>query len=262
MLGKSGAALALAVAAMAGPGKTQDIVNPTWASIPDGEAMADAYPGFAAMVALEGDVTLRCMVARDGTLSLCRVNVAVPEGTGFDEAALALAPRFRVNPREVDGEATKSSVQFTVRFRMAPEEAPPPWTGAEPSPEHVAAVSKTFQAMMGPGMKGEIAEELATMELDVSPDRESRVRAMLVQVEAEYGGEEKQAAMLAMARLLTPEQLADIGAGRAWPTRPTDEELESAGDVVRAVTDKRNARLRQLYCGEFDCPDRPPVPVF
>ena len=48
--------------------------------------------------------------------------------SGHQGTALALAPRFRVNPREVDGEATKSSVQFTIRFRMEAEEAPPPWT--------------------------------------------------------------------------------------------------------------------------------------
>lgn len=259
---KSGAALAFAGGMLAGPAAAQEIVDPTWASIPDGEAMAEVYPEFATMVGLDGDVTLRCVVARDGSLSLCRVNVAVPDGVGFDQAALALAPRFRVNPREVDGEATKSSVQFTIRFRMEAEEAPPPWTGAEPSPGHIAAAGKMLEAMMGPDIEEAITEELATLELNVSPDRERRVRAMLQQVEAEYGAEEKQATALAMARLLSPEQLADIEAGRAWPPRPTEEELASAGDLVERVADKRFARLRELYCAEFDCPERPPVPVF
>jgi TonB family protein len=257
----AGAAVVLGLA-LAGAGQAQDIVNPTWAAMPDSDAMAEVYPEFASMISLEGDVNLRCIVAPDGTLSLCRVNLAVPEALGFDEAALALAPRFRVNPREVDGEATKSSVQFTIRFRMEPEEAPPPWTGAEPSPGHIAAAGKMLEAMMGPDIEEAIAEELATLELNVSPDRESRVRAMLQQVEAEYGAEEKQATALAMARLLSPEQLADIEAGRAWPPRPTEEELASAGDLIERVADKRFARLRELYCAEFDCSERPPVPVF
>lgn len=258
MFVRSGAALALAAGVLAGQAAAQDIVNPTWASIPDGEAMAEVYPEFASMATLEGDVTLRCMVAPDGTLSLCRVNVAVPEAVGFEDAALALAPRFRANPREIDGEATKSRVEFTVRFRMEPEEAPPPWKGPEPSPEHVAAAGSVLEEMIGPM---DVAADLAALDLDVAPEREGRVRAMVLQAEAEFGDEEKQAAMLAMGRLLTPEQLADIEAGRAWPPRPTDEQLASAGDVVHRVTEKKIARLRQLYCAEFECPDRTPAPV-
>ena len=257
---RSGAAVALVAGVLAGPAAAQDIVNPTWASIPDGEAMAEVYPEFASMATLDGDVNLRCTVAPDGTLSLCRVNVAIPEGLGFDEAALALAPRFRVNPREIDGEATKSSVQFTIRFRMEPLEALPTWKGVEPSPEHVAAAGRVLAAMIGPEMTA-MTEELAALDLNVSPERESRVRAMVLQVEAEFSDDEKQAAVLAMARLITPEQLADIEAGRAWPPRPLDEQLASAGDVANQITDKKYARLRQLYCAEFECPERTPAPV-
>ena len=261
MLLRSGAVLVLVVAGLAQPAEAQEIVNPTWASIPDGEAMAEVYPEFASMISLEGDVNLRCRVARDGTLSLCRVNTAVPEALGFDDAALALAPRFRVNPREVDGEATKSSVQFTIRFRMAPEEAPPPWTGAEPSPGHLSAAAKVLVAMTGPTDAETIAQELATLDLDVDDDRVDRVRAMFMQVEAEFSDEAKQAATLAMARLLSPEQLADIQAGGPWPPRPIDEHLASAGDVAHRVMEKRYARLRELYCVEYECPERTPAPV-
>ena len=255
---RSGAAVALVAGVLAGPAAAQDIVNPTWASIPDSEAMAEVYPEFASMLPLEGDVTLRCMVAPDGSLSLCRVETVVPEAIGFEDAALALAPRFRANPREIDGEATKSRVEFTVRFRMEPEAPPPPWKGAEPSPEHVAAAGKVLVGKIG---MAEILDELRSLDLDVAPERESRVRALVLQVEAEFGDEEKQAALLAMARLITPEQLADIEAGRGWPPRPTDEQLASAGDVVHQVTEKKFARLRQLYCAEFECPERTPVPV-
>ncbi len=256
---RSGASVAFVAGVLAWPAAAQDIVDPTWASIPDEEAMAEVYPEFASMISLEGDVNLRCIVALDGTLSLCRVNAAVPDAVGFDEAALALAPRFRVNPREVDGEATKSSVQFTIRFRMEPEEAPPSWRGAEPSPEHVAAAGRVLKDIIA--LDG-VVDELRALELDVAPERESRVRAMLLQVEAEFGDEEKQATMLAMARLITPSQLGEIEAGRAWPPRPTDALLASAGDVAHRVADKRYARLRQLYCAEFECPERTPAPVF
>lgn len=255
----TGAAIALGAMGIAGSLRAQEIVNPTWASIPDGEAMAEAYPEFASMIALDGDVNLRCMVAPDGTLSLCRVNVAVPDGVGFEDAALALASSFRVNPREVDGEVRKSRVQFTIRFRMEPEDAPPPaWTGAEPSPGQVANALAVLKDMLGPT---EPAEELARLELDVDPEREARVRAILLQAEAEFRAADQQAAALALARLVTPEQLAEIKAGGAWPQRPTEDQLKSAGDTVHLVSKRRDERLRELYCAEFPCPARTPAPA-
>ncbi|MCS6627506.1 energy transducer TonB [Roseibacterium beibuensis] len=246
---------------LAGPAGAQDIVNPTWASIPDGEAMADAYPEFAAMVALAGDVTLRCTVAPDGTLSRCQPVAVVPEGVGFDRAALELTSRFRVNPREVDGEATKSSVRFTIRFRLEADEAPSPWTGPEPSPEHIAAVDAMFEkvrASAGPMPLW----DLDGVDLQLDPDRDARVRAMIRQVERDWREKSEAAATLAFARLLTPEQLVDIEAGRAWPPEPPEPLVSEAGDVIAEVSVAMEDQLRRLYCAEFDCPERTPVPAF
>jgi len=252
-----GAGILLAVMAGAGAPRAQEIVDPTWATIPDGAAMADAYPEFASMVLLEGDVNLGCRVAPDGTLSLCRVNTAVPAGLGFDRAALSLTPRFRVNPRQVDGETAKSSVRFTIRFRMEPEETPLPWRGAEPSPEHLAAVA----AVVKDRLATESEVDLETLDLQVDPDLEDRLRAIVLQVDREMRDQREQAAVLAFARLLSPAQLADIEAGRPWPPRPSDSALKSAGDVAKQVSDKTQDRLRQLYCAEFECLERIPTPV-
>ncbi|MBI2261811.1 MAG: energy transducer TonB [Caulobacterales bacterium] len=236
----------------------QEIVNPSWASMPDGEAMAEAYPGFAATAGFGGDVNLRCSVAPDGTLALCRVNTVVPSGLGFDQAALMLVPGFRLNPQQIDGEATKSSVQFSVRFRMGDMGEGPPWTGAEPSPEHLAAVAAFMREA---GMLGSIEEDLEAMDLMVDPERESRLRTMLLQVHREIGGEIDQAAALVLARVLTPGQLDDIQAGGDWPPSPPEHLLAGAADRAEQVTLKGQQRLRQLYCAEFDCPDLAPPPT-
>ena len=139
---RSGAGLAViaGVVALAGQGRAQEVVNPSWASVPEGDVMAEAYPEFASMVGLEGAVTLLCQVTPEGSLSLCVPVATVPAGLGFDQAALAVAPDFRANPRQVDGQATKSTIQFTIRFRLDGDETELPWTGPEPSERHRAAV--------------------------------------------------------------------------------------------------------------------------
>lgn len=256
----AGVAVVLGLTVLAGTGRAQEIVNPTWAAMPDGDAMAEAYPEFASIIGLEGDVTLRCRVAVDGSLSLCRPLVVVPAGVGFDRAGLELASRFTVNPRQVDGESTKSSVQFTVRFRLEAPETPPPWTGPEPEPEHLAAVEAMFEkvkAFSGPMPIWDVEG----VDLKVDPDRDAAVRAMIRQVEQEWREKSEAAAALAFARLLTPEQLDDIEAGRRWPPEPPEPLLSQAGDVVEEVTAAMELRLRQVYCARFDCPDRTPVPV-
>lgn len=256
----AGVAVVLGLTVLAGAGQAQEIVNPTWAAMPDGEAMAEAYPEFASMIGLEGDVTLRCRVATGGSLSLCRPLVVVPEGVGFDRAALEMASGFQVNPRQVDGEATKSSVQFTIRFRLEPPETPPSWTGPEPEPSHLAAVETMFEkvrAFAGPMPVWDVEG----VDLQVDPDRDVAVRAMIRQVEQEWREKSDAAAARAFARLLTPEQLNDIVAGLRWPDEPPEPLLSQAGDVIAEVTTGMEARLKQLYCARFDCPDRTPAPT-
>ncbi|MBU1385323.1 MAG: energy transducer TonB [Alphaproteobacteria bacterium] len=248
---------ALGVMAFASVANAQEIVDPSWASIPDAGAMGDAYPEFASRMEFAGEASLRCMVAPDGTLALCRVDTASPAGLGFDRAALSLVPGFRLNPRQVDGAATKSSVQFTIRFRMPSREAPPPWTGAEPSPEHLAAVEAFMRRS---GMLDAMTNDLQTPDLMVDADREDRLRAMVGQVLDELGREMEQASVLGLARILTPGQLDVLREGGEWPARPRDDLLESAGDVAALVGTRARDRLVQLYCAEFDCPAAPPAP--
>jgi hypothetical protein len=252
-------ALAMSAAMAAGAANAQEWVNPSWASMPDTEAMSEAYPAFAYMAGLEGDVSLRCNLAGDGVLSLCRATGARPAGLGFDRAGLSVSSLFRASPAQRDGETIPSRVEFTVRFRMPEAEAPLPWTGPEPTAERLAAALAFVQRMEAWKERGD--ERFETMNLDVDADREARVRAIVLGVKAEFVEREVAAGALATARLLTPEQMADVEAGRGYPAEPPEDTMIRAADQWELMGLESERRLKQAYCAEFDCPDLATGPV-
>lgn len=252
-----GRTLALAVAVIPAAVNAQDLGNPSWAAMPDADAMSEAYPAFAAMAGLDGDVTLRCGVASGRTLSLCRVVEASPAALGFDRAGLSLVSLFRANPHTLNGAATPGSVQFTIRFRMGQDPAPLPWTGPEPTPEHLASTREFVEQLESWKRRGD--EEIETMNLDVDSDREPRVRAIFLAVKAEFLEREKETGTLFLARLLTPEQLADAMAGRDDQPDPPEELYIRASDAWDQMSLDSGQRLKQLYCAEFDCRTSSPV---
>jgi len=107
------------------------VINPSWLHQPGPEALGEAYPVFAAMAGFSGQVTLQCVVEPDGHLSLCQAKKVLPEGLGFDRAALSLAAQYLATPQIIDGEARKASVASFIAFiwgRMNP-----PRRGQDPS---------------------------------------------------------------------------------------------------------------------------------
>lgn len=222
------------------------VLDPAWTSIPSGESMGDAYPEFASIIDIEGAATLRCTVALEGRLANCRVRDVAPVGLGFDRAALALTPQFQIQPRQVDGEAAKSGVQFTVRFTLEPDVVPAPWAGAEPSEERLALARVVTRRFNWP--------PVVPSELDVDPDRQAEVAAIVAQVDDELRAQGAEAAALSMARLLSDDQLRMLSVGQRRPPPPTDIPLfQSANDRFIALANTRAARIRDLYCARRDC---------
>ena len=257
MLVRFAGVLALSTALIAATASAQERVDPEWIAKPDEAAMAEAYPAFAAMAGLDGDVTLRCGVAPDGVLSLCRVVAAGPTGLGFDRAGLSVASLFRVSQARMDDAAVPGSVQFTIRFRMGEPEALLPWTDPEPTPEHLAS-TRIFVDQLE-SWKVRQAETFETMNLDVDPAHEPAVRAIVLAVRAEFLEQEIESGTLLLARLLTPEQLADAVAGGEPPVLPEEREIR-AGDAWHQMSIDSGKRLKQLYCAEFDCSLLAPEP--
>jgi TonB family protein len=74
------------------------IGKPQWTALPTGEAVIGAYPALArAANAGTARVQMRCAIAEDGGVKACVLVSETPEGLGFGDAALSLAPHFRLS---------------------------------------------------------------------------------------------------------------------------------------------------------------------
>jgi len=83
------------------------------------------YPVRALSDQVEGGAIITCTVSEQGALASCRVAREVPTGYGFGQAAIDLAPDFKMAPAQVDGEvAPGAAVTLTVPFRSDDPTAP------------------------------------------------------------------------------------------------------------------------------------------
>ena len=81
---------------------------------------APFYPVCAQSKGVEGAVDLALSVAVDGAVSDVKVLTERPSGYGFAASALAVLPKWRFTPKNVDGQPVRSRRNFTVLFRLDP----------------------------------------------------------------------------------------------------------------------------------------------
>lgn len=248
VVGLAGLCLATLTGGCASSGLIQD---PGWTRIPSPYEMSDVYPEFATQIDMEGAATLRCAAVAEGRLADCRVVRAWPRGLGFDRAALALTPRFLIQPRLVDGQARRSRVQFTVHFSLGPPPTPPvPWAGAEPTPEGLAVARTVVARWPGRPLPDAAA-------LDVDARRQRWVANVIAEVDRDLDARMREAAALGLARLHSRETLEMLTVGQRRPPETRDRaRQQSANDRLIALEDLRAARLRQAYCDRYGCPGR------
>ncbi|AZS19474.1 TonB family protein [Caulobacter sp. FWC26] len=91
--------------------------KPDWLEIPSGDDMAAFYPARAARREISGKVTMVCTVKADGRLSDCRIAAEAPKGEGFGQAALRLAPKFRMIPPD-DLRSSAGEVTIPLVFQV------------------------------------------------------------------------------------------------------------------------------------------------
>jgi hypothetical protein len=97
--------------------------KPVWSHIPDAEAMRATFPKAAPGVTTVR-VMLNCVVQQRGMVGECRVEREEPAGQGFGQAALALAPYFRVATWSSEGlPVVGGGVNIPLRYEIKP--APP-----------------------------------------------------------------------------------------------------------------------------------------
>ena len=109
----------LAPGAPAPPGSTSAFVdNLNWLRRPNADDLAQVYPIAAARSGMGGEARIECTVSAAGLLAGCKVLAESPQGAGFGEAALALAPKFAMKTVTPSGRPVAgASVVIPIRFQ-------------------------------------------------------------------------------------------------------------------------------------------------
>lgn len=101
-------------------GRANKVTSPRWISMPDPARIQGAFPKAAADAGVKQGVgVIDCATARDGHLTDCKVSREAPQGLGFGEAAMTVAPIMQMNPwtddgRPIDGARIKLPVEFKL----------------------------------------------------------------------------------------------------------------------------------------------------
>jgi TonB family protein len=109
------------------PSQSQTVVDPDWLSRPDGSDLIRFYPPKALALRLGGTAVMQCRVDRTGALSACTVVREGPQGVGFGNAMLQMAPLFQMKPMSVNGRPVANGiVRIPVKFMVPPSDAGQP----------------------------------------------------------------------------------------------------------------------------------------
>ncbi|MDO8410408.1 MAG: TonB family protein [Phenylobacterium sp.] len=102
------------------------IGQPKWTQLPSAGAVVDGYPAEARIQGISGArVVMNCDVGTGGTVQDCEVTSEEPAEFGFGQAALALAPHFRLSVWTEQGLPTIGGrVTLPIRYELPPEAAP------------------------------------------------------------------------------------------------------------------------------------------
>ena len=252
------AALAVAGAARADPPR---VSPPEWLVRPDGQDLADSYPGLARALSIEGRATISCTVGVKGQLQDCVSPTASPRGLGFDKAALEMSRLFAMRPKTVDGAPVAGgTVRIPIRFTLPPLEA----ASAVPEPSVApAALEAARQAARLSGIAGRLARGLAgdldRIEAD-SADPMVRVQglAALTQARRQASPQVAEAVARSIAAQLSP---AEIHHWVSHMNGSAQRKLEARGpELARAFAAAQTAhtqivlaRARETFCGRQDC---------
>ena len=113
------------------------IGKPQWTQLPSSGSVADGYPAAARAKGISGArVVLHCVVGTGGTVQDCQVRSEEPAEFGFGQAALALAPHFRLSVWTEQGLPTVGGrVTLPIRYQLPPETISTPNAEAKGGPE-------------------------------------------------------------------------------------------------------------------------------
>ena len=90
---------------------------PHWVRRPDAADVIKAYPDAASYAGQSGYAKIMCVTQADGGMGQCSIVTEAPAGAGFGEAALKLAPQFRLS-LETDTGASTAGWKITIPIRF------------------------------------------------------------------------------------------------------------------------------------------------
>ena len=101
------------------PSPGQTLVEPDWSSRPNGADLVRFYPPKALAVRRGGTAVMQCRVDQAGSLSACTILREGPQGDGFGNAVLRMAPLFQMKPMSLNGRPVVGGiVRIPVKFQV------------------------------------------------------------------------------------------------------------------------------------------------
>lgn len=120
MSGRSIGLLIAVVIFVGSPGNLSAAPRADWVRKPTADDLVRVYPRAARSKGIAGWAKMRCKVTAKGTLTDCETVEELPEGMGFGEAVLRLAPKFEMPTKTPTGQSVEgASVEIPVRFQMS-----------------------------------------------------------------------------------------------------------------------------------------------
>lgn len=222
------------------------ITNPSWKNAPE-PTDAD-YPHLAAHLGIEGRVVVECKISTEGVPD-CEAVFAAPEGLGFENTAITITERGRMNPRTVDGAPVESRIRLSLPFFPSSPEAQQAtvWEGPEPSPANLIAGMVAAQAL-GPNF-------LAANPMEWGLDQIDRERAQVVEQwihEMYIGGTNAKLVGRAFAMVIAKRGLTAMPAEQPSDWASWDVDFENAFKSV-FTTENNFAPLKTRYCARYGC---------
>ncbi|WP_292053154.1 MULTISPECIES: energy transducer TonB family protein [unclassified Brevundimonas] len=224
---------------------TQPITPPSWQSPP--VVNPNDYPIFAGHLGIGAQVLVECDVDTEGAPRCRAVDTSV-EGLGFENAAVAVAERGKLNPRRVGDEAVPSSIRLRVPF--TPDntaQTAPDWTGPEPTNANLLAGLVAAQSLArSPALEGQIDWGLHQIE----PERARMVQQWITEMYIGRTNAKLMGRGIAMV-------LAKRGAQVMPADNPPDwaewvREMDTA--LASIYTPELNfGPLQQRYCARYGC---------
>lgn len=249
---------------LAEPAAAQIVTNPNWLMRPRAEDMGRVYPILAQALDIEGRATITCDIDDVGALLNCKVAVEGPPGLGYGQAALELAPLFKMSPKQVDGSPVAGgSVRIPIRFTLpGREQASPDLPRVDPRALQLARRIAAIQIEARGGVTAE--EDLSEFEADPMPGVSPEVKAAGLAA-LRSASRDRQAkvetllATLYAARLTQPQLQAYLD----YLQTPGARHAMNSGAGAAATGQRLALELlllaRAKFCTARDCSAAPPL---